>query len=57
MTYQALIGKQAPSLSLPNYTGETFTLTPGEKGLPIALFFYPKSGNARLQLLSSSGYG
>ena len=24
--------------------GETFTMTPGADGVPIALFFYPKSG-------------
>jgi len=40
-----LIGKPAPSISLPDSKGETFTLKPGDQGLPIALFFYPKSGS------------
>ncbi|RDB18078.1 hypothetical protein Hypma_000911 [Hypsizygus marmoreus] len=40
-----LIGKQAPSLSLPNYDGGIFTVNPGESGLPVVLFFYPKSGS------------
>ena len=39
-----LIGKPAPAISLPGADGETYTLTPGEKGVPIALFFYPKAG-------------
>lgn len=39
-----LVGKEAPEVSLPNYDGETYTLKPGSDGLPIALFFYPKSG-------------
>jgi len=45
MTHHTLIGKPAPSISLPNSDGEQFTLKPGEKGIPIALFFYPKSGS------------
>ncbi|KAG6918319.1 hypothetical protein DXG01_015177 [Tephrocybe rancida] len=32
MSHAALIGKQAPAISLPNYNGETFSLTPGETG-------------------------
>ncbi|KAI0086559.1 peroxiredoxin Q [Irpex rosettiformis] len=40
----ALIGKEAPEVSLPNYDGETYTLKPGSDGVPVALFFYPKSG-------------
>lgn len=39
----ALVGQPAPSITLPDSNGETFTLTPGS-GVPIALFFYPKSG-------------
>jgi thioredoxin-dependent peroxiredoxin len=45
MSSKKLIGQQAPALTLPNYDGETFTMTPGEGGLPIALFFYPKAGS------------
>ncbi|KAF8194175.1 peroxiredoxin Q [Pholiota molesta] len=45
MAYQTLIGKTAPAISLKNYDGETFTFTPGEKGLPTVLFFYPESGS------------
>ncbi|KAJ6613337.1 peroxiredoxin Q [Mycena sp. CBHHK59/15] len=45
MSHRALVGKPAPTITLPNYDGESFTLTPGEKGLPIALFFYPKAGS------------
>lgn len=44
MSYKSLIGKEAPALTLPNYDGEEYKLVPGEGGLPIALFFYPKSG-------------
>ena len=44
MSYQDLIGKTAPSIKLLNYDGESFTFTPGEKGIPTALFFYPESG-------------
>ncbi|KAI0754924.1 thioredoxin-like protein [Daedaleopsis nitida] len=40
-----LVGKPAPSISLPAADGETYTLTPGAKGVPVALFFYPKSGS------------
>ncbi|KAI0076767.1 peroxiredoxin Q [Panus rudis PR-1116 ss-1] len=39
-----LIGQPAPPLSLPDTTGETYNLTPGQNGAPIALFFYPKAG-------------
>ncbi|TFK40566.1 peroxiredoxin Q [Crucibulum laeve] len=45
MSYQSLIGKPAPVLKLPNYDGEIYTLSPGENGLPVALFFYPESGS------------
>ncbi len=44
MARHPLIGQPAPPLSLPGADGETYTLTPGEKGVPVALFFYPKSG-------------
>ncbi|EJF63383.1 AhpC-TSA-domain-containing protein [Dichomitus squalens LYAD-421 SS1] len=40
-----LVGKPAPAISLPAADGETYTLTPGAKGVPVALFFYPKSGS------------
>ncbi|KZO93647.1 peroxiredoxin Q [Calocera viscosa TUFC12733] len=42
-TAHELIGKPAPTFTLPNQDGEDYTLKPGE-GKPIALFFYPKSG-------------
>ncbi|KAJ6584938.1 peroxiredoxin Q [Mycena capillaripes] len=45
MSHRTLIGKPAPSITLPNYDGESLTVNPGEKGLPIAIFFYPKSGS------------
>ncbi|KAJ8501911.1 hypothetical protein ONZ51_g298 [Trametes cubensis] len=55
MARHPLIGQPAPSIALPGADGETYTLTPGEKGVPIALFFYPKSGApASTQLLTSS---
>jgi peroxiredoxin Q/BCP len=44
MPYRALMGKTAPAITLLNYDGESYTFTPGEKGLPAALFFYPESG-------------
>ncbi|KAG6900172.1 hypothetical protein C0993_001884 [Termitomyces sp. T159_Od127] len=34
MSHAALVGKRAPSISLPNYTEETFSLIPGESGIP-----------------------
>ncbi|KZT19445.1 peroxiredoxin Q [Neolentinus lepideus HHB14362 ss-1] len=39
-----LIGQTVPTLTLPNYDGEEFILTPGANGVPTAIFFYPKSG-------------
>jgi len=39
-----LIGKPAPSFSLPNHTGETYDFRPADGGVPTALFFYPSSG-------------
>ena len=44
MTRSPLIGKPAPALALPDAKGETYNLTPESAGVPIALFFYPKSG-------------
>ncbi|KAI0826888.1 thioredoxin-like protein [Trametes gibbosa] len=45
MARHPLIGKDAPPISLPGADGETHTVTPGAEGVPIALFFYPKSGS------------
>ncbi|EJT98625.1 peroxiredoxin Q [Dacryopinax primogenitus] len=42
-TAHELIGKPAPTFTLPNQDGVDYTLHPGQ-GKPIALFFYPKSG-------------
>ncbi|KAJ3484259.1 hypothetical protein NLI96_g5760 [Meripilus lineatus] len=39
-----LINQEAPSLSLPDSNGDTYTLSPKDSGAPIALFFYPKAG-------------
>ena len=44
MSYQSLIGKPAPPITLKNYDGQDYTFTPGATGLPTALFFYPESG-------------
>lgn len=52
MTRSPLIGKPAPALSLPDANGETYNLTPDSAGVPIALFFYPKSGESHFQPLS-----
>lgn len=41
---QDLVGKPAPSFTLPNYDGESFEFKPGASGLPTALLFYPESG-------------
>ncbi|KIP05373.1 hypothetical protein PHLGIDRAFT_108358 [Phlebiopsis gigantea 11061_1 CR5-6] len=38
-----LIGKPAPSLSLPDANGDTYTLEPSKVGKPVVIFFYPKS--------------
>lgn len=40
--FEDLIGKPAPSFTLPNYDGQPFEYKPG--GLPTALLFYPQSG-------------
>ncbi|KAJ3852891.1 AhpC-TSA-domain-containing protein [Lentinula lateritia] len=45
MTWKELIGTAAPSVTLPNYNGEPYTIVPGKDGVPISLFFYPKSGS------------
>jgi hypothetical protein len=47
MSHRTLIGKPAPIITLPNYDGEEFTLTPGVKG-PTVIFFYPKAGMFRV---------
>ena len=39
-----LIGKKAPTFTLPDSSGESFTFTAGESGLPTAILFYPNSG-------------
>ncbi|KAK0487362.1 peroxiredoxin Q [Armillaria novae-zelandiae] len=44
MAHQALIGQPAPHLTLPNYTGEPYSLKPGENDVTTAIFFYPRSG-------------
>ncbi|CCM01882.1 uncharacterized protein FIBRA_03953 [Fibroporia radiculosa] len=38
-----LINQHGPPLSLPDANGETYVMTPGANGVPIALFFYPES--------------
>ncbi|THV05290.1 peroxiredoxin Q [Dendrothele bispora CBS 962.96] len=45
MSWQSLIGKPAPSLTLPNYDGESYTVSPGKDSIPLVLFFYPRSGS------------
>ncbi|KAI0061622.1 AhpC-TSA-domain-containing protein [Artomyces pyxidatus] len=45
VVYTDLIGKTAPTLTLPSSDGSTFTFTPGTQGAPVALFFYPKAGS------------
>lgn len=44
MAHSSLIEKPAPALSLPDANGETYNLTPESAGVPIVIFFYPKSG-------------
>ncbi|CDO76104.1 hypothetical protein BN946_scf184649.g30 [Trametes cinnabarina] len=46
MARHPLIDKPAPTISLPGADGETHTVTPGAKGVPTVLFFYPKSVDA-----------
>ena len=45
-----LIGKPAPSVTIPDHNGEMVTLNEGGagSGVPVALFFYPKSGELYL---------
>jgi len=40
----SLVGQPAPFFSVPDSNGETYNFSPGLRGVPIALFFYPKSG-------------
>ncbi|KAF7978508.1 hypothetical protein HWV62_45669 [Athelia sp. TMB] len=42
---QSLIGQPAPSFTSTRSDGEPYTLTPATAGVPIVLFFYPKSGS------------
>ncbi|KAF7979671.1 hypothetical protein HWV62_41665 [Athelia sp. TMB] len=42
---QSLIGQPAPSFTSTRSDGEPYTLTPATSGVPIVLFFYPKSGS------------
>ncbi|KAL0961029.1 hypothetical protein HGRIS_006020 [Hohenbuehelia grisea] len=44
-TYHSLIGHPAPTITLPDHNGETYSLVPGQNSMPVALFFYPKSGS------------
>lgn len=46
MAPKALIGKEAPSVTLTNYDGEQYTLKYGAEqgGIPVVVFFYPKAG-------------
>ncbi|KIJ54256.1 hypothetical protein M422DRAFT_25194 [Sphaerobolus stellatus SS14] len=44
MAPHALIGKEAPTITLPNQDGEEVTIKPGSTGTPTAIFFYPASG-------------
>ncbi|GJJ13197.1 hypothetical protein Clacol_007448 [Clathrus columnatus] len=39
-----LLGKRAPTITLPNQDGEQVTIEPGKTGTPLAVFFYPESG-------------
>ena len=42
--YKALIGKAAPPFKLKNYDGNDYDVKPGEKGIPLVIFFYPQAG-------------
>jgi peroxiredoxin Q/BCP len=42
--YKALIGKAAPQFKLKNYDGSDYDVKPGEKGIPMVIFFYPQAG-------------
>ncbi len=37
-------GTKAPSFALPNQTGDTIRVDPGDARRPMALLFYPESG-------------
>ncbi|KAF8270832.1 peroxiredoxin Q, partial [Lactarius quietus] len=43
MSKHTLLGKSAPTLSLPSADGTTYELKPGANGKPTAVFFYPKA--------------
>ncbi|EKM79444.1 hypothetical protein AGABI1DRAFT_114007 [Agaricus bisporus var. burnettii JB137-S8] len=43
--YKALIGKAAPPFKLKNYDGNDYDVKPGEKGIPLVIFFYPQAGS------------
>jgi peroxiredoxin Q/BCP len=42
--YKGLIGKAAPQFKLKNYDGHDYDVKPGEKGIPLVIFFYPEAG-------------
>ncbi|KZP33559.1 peroxiredoxin Q [Athelia psychrophila] len=42
---QSLVGQPAPSFTTSDSNGAPYTLTPASVGVPIVLFFYPKSGS------------
>ncbi|KAF7365248.1 Peroxiredoxin Q [Mycena venus] len=42
MSHRSLIGKPAPAITLPNYDGESFTLTPGRERIADRSFLLPQ---------------
>ena len=42
-----LVSKPAPAVTLKDANGESYSFNPAEKGVPVVLFFYPKSGACR----------
>ncbi|EIN12837.1 peroxiredoxin Q [Punctularia strigosozonata HHB-11173 SS5] len=45
MAPHPLLNEPAPSITLPDANGDTYTFTPGANSVPAALLFYPKSGS------------
>ncbi|KAK7056761.1 hypothetical protein VNI00_002478 [Paramarasmius palmivorus] len=45
MSWQSLLNKPAPTVTIPDHNGQPYTIEGGKDDLPTALFFYPKSGS------------
>jgi len=52
MAPHPLVGKEAPAVTLPNQDSVEVTITPGADKKPVAIFFYPASGECSRSVTS-----